>query len=126
MPVGFFLRNCIGWGLLLWFIGYVLGFVFFALVPADQIGWYIMPLGWAITIFVLWRWVRTTWLPQALMLGLVWTLFAIALDYIFIVRMLQPDDGYYKLDVYIYYASTFVLPPLSALVRKALASRQPS
>ncbi|HEY1303237.1 MAG TPA: hypothetical protein VGF24_06790 [Vicinamibacterales bacterium] len=32
------------------------------------------------------------------------------LVYLFIVKALKPADGYYKLDVYLYYALTFLIP----------------
>lgn len=43
--------------------------------------------------------------------GVFWTLLAVFLDYIFIIRLLQATD-YYKLDVYVYYSLTFMLPVL--------------
>ena len=44
---------------------------------------------------------------------------AIVLDYLLIVKALNPADGYYKLDVYLYYALTFILP-LAAYSRKKI------
>ena len=105
------------WGSLLWLIGYVLGFVFYAFVPAALIGWDIMPLGIAITAIVLLKWVRVADLHEAARVGVMWTLLAIALDYAFIVLLLHPADGYYKLDVYIYYALTLLMPIAAALLR---------
>ena len=43
------LRDSLGWGLALWFIGYVLGIILFFLLPARLIGWAIMPIGLLIT-----------------------------------------------------------------------------
>jgi len=43
-------------------------------------------------------------------LAVIWTLIAVAFDYVFIVKLFKPTDGYYKLDVYLYYVLTFVLP----------------
>ncbi len=34
----------------------------------------------------------------------------IIFDYFFLVKMFKPADGYYKLDVYLYYVLTFILP----------------
>lgn len=48
-----FYKDVLGWGFVLWLIGYVLGFVFFAFVAASLIGWYIMPIGIVITLWVL-------------------------------------------------------------------------
>lgn len=106
----FFWRSVLGWGIVLWLIGYVLGFLFFAFVPAAVIGWYIMPFGIVITCFVLWRWVRMDSLQDAIFLGIGWSAIAIVCDYLFLVKLLNPADGYYKLDVYVYYALTLVLP----------------
>ena len=51
-------------------------------------------------------------------LGVIWTIMAVVLDYFFIVKMLN-SAGYYKLDVYIYYATTFALPVLVGLYKKS-------
>jgi hypothetical protein len=42
---------------------------------------------------------------------------AIVLDYVFLVMMFKPEDGYYKLDVYFYYFFTLVLPLLVGWVK---------
>lgn len=115
--VHYLLRDGLGWGLALWLVGYVLGLVFFPLVPAALIGWYVMPLGLAVTMFVLWKWVRASPLGRALAIGVVWAALAILLDYLFIVKLLQPADGYYKFDVYLYYLSCLLLPVIAALLR---------
>jgi hypothetical protein len=104
------LKDGLGWGFVLWLIGYILGFVLFMAVPRALIGWVIMPIGTVITIWVLVKKIEGNTLPYYLKLAIVWTLIAIICDYFFLVRMLKPDDGYYKLDVYIYYTLTFVLP----------------
>lgn len=107
-----FYKKVLLWGLGLWLIGYALGFVFFAFVPADRLGWYIMPIGIIITILVLRKKFKLLVFSQAWRLALIWTLVAIVFDYIFLVRLLKPADGYYKLDVYFYYLITFMLPLL--------------
>lgn len=104
------IKDAVGWGVLLWLIGYILGFVFFMILPHDLIGWVIMPIGIVITLWVLFRKVKATTLAYFLKIAVVWTLIAVVFDYLFIVKMLKPQDGYYKLDVYLYYISTFVLP----------------
>jgi hypothetical protein len=101
--------NTVFWGFVLWLFGYVLGFVFFAFVPKDLIGWYIMPFGIIATLLVLLKKIKREKLMCYFGLGLIWTILAIVLDYIFLVRMLNATD-YYKLDVYIYYILTFILP----------------
>lgn len=104
------LAETFGWGFALWLIGYVLGFVFFFMVPPAIVGWFIMPIGIAMAVFVSISKVDRRTLLDYVPVALAWTVMAIALDYIFIVKMLNPPDGYYKLDVYLYYALTFAIP----------------
>jgi len=105
-----FLWDSLGWGVLLWLIGYILGFVFFALVPADVIGWYIMPIGIVITLLVAFKFIKGNNLAYYFKIGLIWAVLAVILDYIFLVKLLNPAGGYYKLDVYVYYALALLLP----------------
>ena len=103
-------KDSLGWGFVLWLVGYVLGFILFFVVPPMLIGWIILPIGIAITLWVLFRRVKSENLRHYLVLAIVWTAIAVVFDYLFIVKALQPADGYYKLDVYIYYALTIALP----------------
>ena len=48
-----FTKDALGWGFVLWLIGYVLGILFFAFVPSNLIGWVIMPIGIAVTLWIL-------------------------------------------------------------------------
>jgi hypothetical protein len=104
------LKDALGWGFGLWLIGYALGIVLFFILPASLIGWVIMPVGTLITLWVLFKKIRSGSLRYYLILSVVWTVIAIVFDYLFIVKILKPSDGYYKLDVYLYYALTFILP----------------
>lgn len=105
-------KDAVGWGFVLWFIGYVLGMVLFAVVPPSAIGWVIMPIGILITLWVLMKKVHGTSFRYYAAVAIAWAVLAVALDYLFIVKMLHPAGGYYKLDIYFYYALTFVLPLL--------------
>ena len=105
-----FLKDAVGWGFVLWLIGYALGFVFFALVPVNVIGWIIMPIGAVITLWVAFKKLKGDTLLYYGLVGLAWTLIAILGDYLFIVKALNPGDGYYKPDVYLYYALTLAIP----------------
>lgn len=117
-----FLKDAFYWGFILWFIGYVLGIMFFAVVPPAMLGWVIMPIGVAITLWVLFKKIKAESLQYYFKLAIVWTLLAVLFDYFFLVKVLNPADGYYKLDVYIYYALTFFLP-LFVGWRKTLAQK---
>ena len=99
-----------GWGFILWFFGYILGLVLFMAVPPSLLGWVIMPFGIVATLWVLIKKVRPNSLPYFLLLATIWTMLATILDYFFLVKLLKPADGYYKLDVYLYYLLTFLLP----------------
>ena len=105
-----FYKDALGWGFVLWFIGYVLGIALFAVVPIPMIGWIITPIGIIITLWVLFKKVKIETFQYYFVLAVVWTLIAVAFDYVFIVKLFKPADGYYKLDVYLYYVLTFVLP----------------
>ena len=45
-------------------------------------------------------------------------LIAVICDYFFLVKAFNPADGYYKLDVYLYYGLTFILPLAVGLGKK--------
>ena len=105
-----FYKDAFGWGVGLWLVGYILGFVFFAFIPVTLIGWVIMPIGIIITLWVLLKKIRSESLQYYVLVAIAWTIIAIVFDYVFLVMLLKPTDGYYKLDVYIYYALTFIFP----------------
>jgi hypothetical protein len=104
------IKDMLGWGIVLWLIGYILGFVFFFILPPALMGWAIMPIGVVITLWVLIKKVKSEDFKYYLLLAVFWTAIAVILDYLFIVKALKPADGYYKLDVYLYYSLTFIIP----------------
>lgn len=112
-----FYIDALVWGFVLWLIGYLLGMILFFVVRPDMIGWVILPIGIIITLWVLFKKIKGDSFQYYLLLTIAWTLIAIVFDYLFIVKALKPADGYYKLDVYLYYALTFILP-LAAYYRK--------
>jgi hypothetical protein len=112
------LRDSLGWGLALWFIGYVLGIILIFLLPAPLIGWIIMPIGIMITFWVLLKKVKDDSFQYYLILAFIWTAIAVVFDYLFIVKAFKTADGYYKLDVYSYYAITFISPLIVAWWKK--------
>ena len=103
-------KDALGWGFVLWLIGYALGILLFAIVPTGAIGWIIMPIGTVMAIWVSFYKVKGSTLLYFAEVALAWTVIAVLGDYLFIVKMLKPADGYYKPDVYLYYALTFVIP----------------
>ena len=115
-------KDSLGWGFILWLIGYILGFVLFFALPPSLIGWVIMPIGIMITFWVLFKRVKSENFKHYLILAVVWTVIAVVFDYLFIVKALKPVDGYYKLDVYVYYALTFALPFIAYWWKKSKVS----
>ena len=53
-----FLKDAVGWGFVLWLIGYALGVMLFAFVATYLIGWIIMPFGAAIALWVAFKKVK--------------------------------------------------------------------
>jgi len=110
-------KDAFGWGFILWFIGYLLGIMLFTVVPISIIGWIIMPIGTIITIWVLLKKVKADsfqYYAFLLLSGRSLLLFSI----IFSRQSVQAEDGYYKLDVYLYYTLTFILPLIVGLAEK--------
>jgi hypothetical protein len=105
-----FLKDAFGWGFALWIIGYALGMMLFAFVPTNVIGWIIMPIGAAITLWIAFRKIKGDTLGYYCLVAIVWLMIAVLGDYLFIVKALKPADGYYKADVYLYYALTLAIP----------------
>ena len=112
--------NTVLWGIALWFIGYVLGILFFMLVPQALIGWFVIPFGIAVTLWVLLKKIHRDEFQCYIGLAFIWTVIAVLFDYLFIVKLMKPADGYYKLDVYLYYALTFMLPLLVGWRKKGI------
>jgi putative effector of murein hydrolase LrgA (UPF0299 family) len=114
-----FLKDAWGWGFVLWFIGYALGVVLFAFVPASVIGWIITPFGAALTLWIAFKKLKGDTLRYFLLVGLVWLLIAVVGDYVFIVKAFKPADGYYKPDVYLYYVLTLAIALVAGWRRDA-------
>lgn len=102
--------NMFGWGFGLWLFGYVLGIILFAVVPPELLGWVITPFGVAATLWVLLKKVKLSSLSQYVLMSVGWLVIAVVCDYVFLVQLFKPADGYYKLDVYLYYLLTLALP----------------
>ena len=50
-----FYKDALGWGFILWLIGYVLGIMIFSIVPVSMIGWILMPVGTVMMLWVLFK-----------------------------------------------------------------------
>lgn len=108
-----------GWGIVLWMIGYILGIVLvMAKISTSVVGWIIMPIGVLITLWILIKAIHFDKFTNYLILAIIWTILAIGLDYFLLVKLFKPADGYYKLDVYLYYAFIFFLPLIVGYFKK--------
>jgi hypothetical protein len=117
-----FFQDTFGWGFLLWLFGYILGIILFMVVPPASIGWIIAPIATIITLWILMKKIKSSSLSYYFIVGIIWTMLAIVLDYFFIVKAFKPEDGYYKLDVYLYYTLTFILPLIIGIRKQKLKS----
>lgn len=68
-----------------------------------------MPIGVVMTLWILNNKIHSKDFNHYLNLAAFWTVIAIIFDYFFIVKALNAGN-YYKLDIYIYYFLTFLLP----------------
>lgn len=104
------LKNSLVWGFVLWLIGWVLGVVLFMTPAKSFMGWIITPIGTVVTLWVLFKNINRQSVSQYVAVAIIWTLMAIVLDYLFNVLLFQIGAGYYKIDIFVYYALTFILP----------------
>lgn len=104
------IKDAVGLGTLLWLFGYVASLVLFFTPFVNNMGWIISAIFAPVTIVITWLWFRARDLPLLyfVKVGIVWTVIAIVLDYLFIVQLFQAT--YYETDVFVYYALTFLIP----------------
>jgi hypothetical protein len=83
----------------------------FAFVPVARLGWIIMPVMAVVSVLAAFRRIRGSQESPTyfVIVGAVWLLIAVMLDDIFLVRAFLVQ-GYYDLDVFIYYALMLVVP----------------
>lgn len=104
-----FFKNAVGWGILLWLFGYILGIILFMFIPESYLYLIIMPLGTALTLWVLFKKVKSKSFHYYFWLAVIWTLIAIVFDYLFLVKLFN-STNYYSFHIYLYYFLTFALP----------------
>jgi hypothetical protein len=104
------IKDTVGLGTLLWLVGYVASLVLFFTPFVHHMGWIITVIFTPLTIAITWLWFHERDIPflYFVQVGIVWTLIAIVLDYLFIVELFHA--AYYEFDVFVYYALTFLIP----------------
>ena len=98
-------------GIFVWFIGYLAGIVLYFFLSPDILGWVLFAIFTPIVILLCYMRFgkREESISYYAFVAAVWLIVAIVFDYLFLVKLLNPPV-YYKLDVYVYYASTFLIP----------------
>ena len=98
-------------GFLVWLMGYLAGIALYFVFRPDVLGWVLFVIFTPIVAFLCyWRFrKRKEAITYYVFVAAVWLIVAVVFDYVFLVRLLNPPV-YYKLDVYVYYASTFLIP----------------
>ena len=105
------MKDTAGLGTVFWLIGYLASLVLFFTPYAGVMGWILIAVFTPVTIVLVWWWFRKRErlsLQYYAGVGVAWVLIAIVLDYLFIVLLLQAN--YYGIDVFVYYAVTFLIP----------------
>ena len=113
MPMKASLIDTLGLGAALWLLGFVTSLILWGSVSPDMLGWILFVIFLPLTLYVSYRRFkcRKESLGYYLLVSATWMLIAITFDYMFIVMMFS-STSYYKLDVFVYYAATFLAPLL--------------
>jgi hypothetical protein len=98
-------------GIFVWLIGYLAGIVLYFFLSPDILGWVLFAIFTPIVILLCYKRFgkREESISYYAFVAAVWLIVALVFDYLFLVKLLNPPV-YYKLDVYVYYASTFLIP----------------
>lgn len=98
-------------GIFVWLIGYLAGIVLYFFLSPDILGWVLFAIFAPIVILLCYKRFgkREKSISYYASVAAVWLIVALVFDYLFLVKLLNPPV-YYKLDVYVYYASTFLIP----------------
>ena len=100
-------------GLALWLMGYVASILLYGFVSNVILGWVLFVIFTPVAVcisFLRFR-KRKEAIVYYFVVALAWMLIAIAFDYLFIVKTFGVSN-YYKLDVFVYYLTTFLVPLL--------------
>lgn len=107
------LVDTLGLGVGIWLIGYIASIILYFVIPNSILGWVLFVIFTPIVLCIAYLRFRKRKesIGYYLAIAVVWTITAIVLDYIFIVTLFN-NNSYYKIDVFVYYLTTFVIPLL--------------
>ena len=106
-----FIKDTAGLGIALWLIGYLASLVLFMSPYAGIMGWILLIVFTPVTVAIVYWWFRkreSLHLKYYAEVGIAWVIIAVVFDYLFIVLLFQAT--YYGIDVFVYYAVTFLIP----------------
>lgn len=103
--------DCLGWGFILWALGFALGMILFPFVPVARLGWFILPVMTLVTVYVAYRRLRQSdeTIGYYVIVGIVWLFIAVVFDYLFLVKAFAVSN-YYDADILMYYALSLIVP----------------
>ena len=98
-------------GFFVWLIGYLASILLYSMIPPSLLGWTLSAIFAPIAIFLCYKRFakRKESISYYVFVAIVWLIIAVIFDWLFIVKLFN-SQNYYKLDVYVYYASTFLIP----------------
>jgi hypothetical protein len=105
------IKDTAGLGIALWLIGYLASLALFVSPYAGIMGWILIAVFTPVSIAIVFWWFRKRKglsLKYYAEVGVAWVIIAVVLDYLFIVLLFQAT--YYGIDVFVYYALTFLIP----------------
>lgn len=112
--------DTLGLGFFLWFLGYIASIILYFLVLSEIIGWILFVLFTPIFIVITFARFRKRLLPfrYYVVVSVTWTGIAILFDFLFIVKLFNPDN-YYHLSVLVYYLETFLGPLVMGILYRS-------
>jgi|SRR5208283_2189568 len=98
-------------GLFVWLIGYLASIALYFFLPSEILGWVLFVFFTPIGLFITYKRFgkRKESVTYYLLVATIWLVIAVVSDYSFIVKAFNLQN-YYKPDVFVYYATTFLMP----------------
>ncbi len=111
--------DTLGYGLMYWMIGFILGMIFLIFVPIRYVGWPILAIMFPLMIFLtMVRFeARTKPIYYYFVTGFVWLGVIALLDYLIVMKGFG-NMQYYDFDLYLTYALILIIPITYGLIKK--------
>ncbi len=111
--------DTLGWGFMLWVLGFALGMMLFPFVPVERLGWFISPVMFVVTVWVAIKRLRGSGEKPNyfILVGMSWLLIAVLFDYLFLVKAFVVQN-YYDADIFVYYGLSLLIPIVMGVTGK--------